>query len=599
MVKISELPPAAQLDGEEKLPVLQDGIARGARMDAVVDRLRGMLSDAFRGPPGGGNATYQTLSHVRGLPVPDGTNMIWIAELGESFLFDPAIDAAYVAANADTSVLDVNGRGFRRKDPLRDELAASTGSGLINHLRAAAGAVARTIADSFIDRTSVMDFIPFAERVRIRLGTSVADHTPFFKAASIAVNANIATGAGPGGTVYVPDGSYNVSQIGLRDTHFVGESRDATIINAIAGGNPDGSVFVFDAMLDRDGVTPNTYGNGYVNNMKIVCYGTNRSGVRTFGGGQFMDNVWVKDALVGFAIGLPIRCVFNGLRADGCRLKGFYTFSHPGDTATSTTFNACQATGCYRGWHITQIGYATWNGCVGEISQEINWFIEGDANGVPAVVSLVFNACGHEGTGVPFIFRRCRDVILNSPRVIGPDGTTPLITLDDFAGTIISFSAPGPPAGGQPHLDIVNHGSGLSSITLVSSIVLLADAATQLPYLTLVGSIVEDETICTSGRRIMIENNIMAQRMYIDTAGIDGYSGARMMSIDNTRVWAARRIGGFIMSSNGPMLDYAAFNPGDISFWKSNDNKVHVHGKQPDGLNFAGELVLTNYTNPA
>lgn len=599
MVKISELPPAAQLDGEEKLPVVQDGFSRGVRMDAVVDRLRGMLSDAFRGPPGGGNATYQTLSHVRGLAVPDGTNMIWVAELGESFLFDPAIDAAYVAANADTSVLDVNGRGFRRKDPLREALATSGGAGLISFVRDAVGAVTRTIGDYFIDRTSVMDFIPFVERVRIRLGTSVADHTAYFTAAAIAVNAGIATGAGPGGTVYVPDGRYNVTRVGLRDTHFVGESRDATIITAMAGGNPDGSVFVFDAMLDRDGVTTNTYGNGYVNNMKIECYGTNRSGVRTFGGGQFMDNVWVKDALIGFAIGLPIRCVFNGLRAEGCRIKGIYTFSHPGDTATSTVFNACQAVRCYRGWHITQIGYATWNGCVGEISQEINWFIEGDANGVPAVVSLVFNACGHEGTGVPFIFRRCRDVILNSPRVIGADGTTPLITLDDFTGTIISYSTPGPPSGGQPHLNIINHGSGLGSITLISSIVLLADAATQLPLLNLVGSIVEDETICTSARRLMIDNNIMAQRAFFDSANIDGYSGLRAMAMDNTRIFAGRRIGGFIMSSNGPMLDYSAFNPGDISFWKSNDAKVHVHGKEPDGSNFTAEVVLVNYSNPA
>jgi hypothetical protein len=80
-------------------------------------------------------------------------------------------------------------------------LAASGGTGLLGHIAAFTGAVARTVADWFSDRPSVMDFIPLVERVKIRLRTSTADLAPYFQAASNA-----------GRCFEVPEGSYRLAQ---------------------------------------------------------------------------------------------------------------------------------------------------------------------------------------------------------------------------------------------------------------------------------------------------------------------------------------------------------------------------------------------------
>lgn len=78
--------------------------------------------------------------------------------------------------------------------------ASGKGAALVNWLRSATGAVARSVADFFEDELSVMDFISLTERVKVRLGTSTADLSSAFNAA--------ATAAGVNGSVKVPRGTY-------------------------------------------------------------------------------------------------------------------------------------------------------------------------------------------------------------------------------------------------------------------------------------------------------------------------------------------------------------------------------------------------------
>lgn len=87
---------------------------------------------------------------------------------------------------------------------LRGDLAASSGGGIVGLIRAASGAVVRSLADWFDDQPSVMDFIPLVERVKIRLRTSTADCSSYFQAAANAANVR------GGGVVRVPYGLYRM-----------------------------------------------------------------------------------------------------------------------------------------------------------------------------------------------------------------------------------------------------------------------------------------------------------------------------------------------------------------------------------------------------
>lgn len=80
------------------------------------------------------------------------------------------------------------------------------GAETVSWIRDATGAVIRSIGDWFTDQPSVMDFIPLAERVKIRLKTSTVDMTAAFHAARDAVN-------GTGGSFLVPAGKYVVSEL--------------------------------------------------------------------------------------------------------------------------------------------------------------------------------------------------------------------------------------------------------------------------------------------------------------------------------------------------------------------------------------------------
>ena len=112
-MKISRLPLVGRLlDGNERLPIVQDGETRGLSLTMLLNSVAALLPPAFRGPPGGSNNTYARLEDVAANVVPEGTDLIWTAN-GHAYSADPAVDAAYVADNPSTSVRDLDGRGFR------------------------------------------------------------------------------------------------------------------------------------------------------------------------------------------------------------------------------------------------------------------------------------------------------------------------------------------------------------------------------------------------------------------------------------------------------------------------------------------------------
>lgn len=85
-------------------------------------------------------------------------------------------------------------------------LAGTTGASLVGYLSSFTGAVARTVGDWLDDRLSVMDFISFSERVKIRLRTSTADH-------AAAIGNAVAAAISSGRDLYLPAGDYNVSTL--------------------------------------------------------------------------------------------------------------------------------------------------------------------------------------------------------------------------------------------------------------------------------------------------------------------------------------------------------------------------------------------------
>ncbi|MBA4040203.1 MAG: hypothetical protein C0474_00060 [Sphingobium sp.] len=314
-------------------------------------------------------------------------------------------------------------------------------------------------------RLSVLDFIPPNLHRAIRAGRARDDLTACFHAAAVAANADIVDEAGSGGSVFVPNGTYYIDRVGIRDTIFQGENQHGTILRPVGPGQPD--EFMLDAMLDRDGRTRNTAGGGWVTNLTIDAARSGRSCLRTYGGGVRATRLTLIGGAVGLSAGLPIWAVFENIHARDCS-TGFETFAvEPGDSGTSTSFRNCWAQNAKKyGFRISQLGYSSFINCAGQDSGEANFFVEGDRNGSPAVYSLQFIGCGSEGYGTPFRFRRCRDLSVIGPRVIGPDNKHDYLVMDDSAGSIRDYSTPAPLPTGRHHIAVINHGSGAGSILL-------------------------------------------------------------------------------------------------------------------------------------
>lgn len=286
--------------------------------------------------------------------------------------------------------------------------------------------------------------------------TGVSDSTAAFQAAAVAANNGIVTGAGPGGTVYVPKGTYLVSRVGLRDTVLIGEDRDNTIIRC--NTNAGSAIYFLDAATDRDGTTANTAGGGGFQNLTVDGNNkTNVSGIRTYGGGVTIANIKVTKCVTGVALGLPIWANVRNVYSYSNNV-GFFTYSGAGDNGTSLTFLDCWADSCTTyGFHITQLYYSSFINSVAQDCGTTNWYVEGNANGIPAVYSLQFIGCATEGTGVPFYFKKVRELTVINPRVINPTSGVDLVTFDDCTGSITDFSSPGALSGGAYHLKVLNN----------------------------------------------------------------------------------------------------------------------------------------------
>jgi hypothetical protein len=410
---------------------------------------------------------------------------------------------------------------------------------------------------------NVLDFIPAAMHASIAARTNTDNLTAYFQAAAVAANAGDSTGPGPGGTVYIPNGTYSITKVGIRDTVFVGENRDGVILKAFsAGANAD---FMLDATLDRDGVTVNTSGNGWAENLTFDSNNSARSCLRTYGGGCTPRNLWMRNTTgYGLRMGLPIWAQVSNCYAADCDLGGFSTYA-TSDTGTSTTFLDCWANSCATyGFHIANLYYSSFINCVSQDSGT-GFYVEGNAGGLSAVYSLQFIGCAHEGTGTPFNFKKCRDLTVLNARVIDAAATVDYITFDDSQGSVRDTSSQSTPGAGKYGLKIINHGSGDGSI-LVDNSTLTYDSAAEV-YITQSGGTL-NSVMRFNGLRYDWNNATAGQRVSSVIQDVDGYTGLVLKANDGTKLAQFRRIGTPIFATSGEILtSSSALGNLDVSFY--------------------------------
>lgn len=442
MAKITGLPVSSALTGAEHLPIVQGGETKRTTMAAFRDLITPLLQNWYKGDKGetgASNNTRTSLDKLKAAPITDGTS-----------LYDHAIwtwDADAVANGVDrvASNNSVTGAWIRQNGYDIAYLDSTVGFAL-NGIRAS-----RSV--------SVLDFIPRQKWPSIRAGTNVDDLTAYFQEAARVCRTSLAN-ADQEGIVVVPNGRYYVTHVGIRGVIFVGESTGGAEVRSFSSGDP--GQFLFDAMLDVDGVTKNTVGGGWVEKMTLdgrLPDGTlsKRSGLRTYGGAQTVERLRIRHCDVGMAVGLPIWATIKNIQAAYCNV-GFYTFhDSANDNGTSTTFMNCWAVHCTTyGFHLSQLYYSSLINCVGQESGVHNFYLQGDLNGNPACYSIQFIGCATEGAGTPFYLRRGRDISIVNPRIIAPSASTDLIVFDDVTGSISDFSTPGPPGAGKYHLRTTN-----------------------------------------------------------------------------------------------------------------------------------------------
>lgn len=392
--------------------------------------------------------------------------------------------------------------------------------------------------------------------------TGVSDSTAAFQAAAVAANNGIVTGAGPGGTVYVPKGTYLVSRVGLRDTILIGEDRDSTIIRC--NTNAGSPIYFLDAATDRNGTTANTAGGGGFQNLTVDGDNkTNVSGIRTYGGGVTIANMKVTKCVTGVALGLPIwanvRNVYSYNNNDG-----FFTYSGAGDLATSTTFQDCWADTCAAsGFYITQLTYSSFINCTSQNCGANGFLVDGNTNGVTFTVSLQFIGCANEGgTGIPFYFRKIRDLTVIGPRLFSPPAVD-LMRWDDCTGTIIDYAHSGSVSPNYL-LSVVNYTGGNGGIVLVGGQVTY-NTTSEAAISVLGGA--NGNNVAQAFRHAW-NNATAAQRVYAEVGDIDGYTGLLFKDNSGNRLAGLRRIGTPLFATNGAIGTPATnLNNGDVSFY--------------------------------
>ena len=453
--------------------------------------------------------------------------------------------------------------------------------------RAPALAQTRFAQDRMGDTVSVLDFIPTSMQDAIRTDPNNTNElSTYFRRATIAANRGIEAGQGPGGTVYIPNGYYTLSGLGIRDTVMKGESREGVRLIARAPG--DANLFMLDAMVDRDAAgNVNTLGRGWAEDLTIDAGTSGRSGLRTYGGGVNPRSLNIQNAAIGVSAGLPIWSVFQMIHAKNCGV-GFKTFhAATGDIGTSATFMGCWADTCTQhGFHITQLAYSSFINCVGQDCGGRNFYVEGDANGVPAVYSLAFLNCASEGNGQPFYMRKVRDLLMDSPRLIAPGAVVDqdIITLDDAQGKIDTYSIVASLAQGRYHVKLVNP-------TFAPGGVLLSNPndVTYNPemkgYFQSIGGTFGGKSLPALIPGFEFNDVQAANRISAFLANIDGYMGLTFQDASGEELMRLRRGGTPIFRTNGGIIEPATnLKPGDVSFYvDTNAQKLRFVVKDGSG----------------
>jgi hypothetical protein len=121
MGKISQLLEASALTGLESLPIVQGNATRRTKLSTFAAAMVSLLGQAWKGDPGGTADATGLFTALPNQVVPVGVDLIRVTGtdvlgdegFGREFVYDSRIDAAYVAADPERSVITKNGRGFR------------------------------------------------------------------------------------------------------------------------------------------------------------------------------------------------------------------------------------------------------------------------------------------------------------------------------------------------------------------------------------------------------------------------------------------------------------------------------------------------------
>lgn len=151
MAKISRLPLAHVADGTETVPFVQGGVAKRLSLNGFVASVTPFLQDWYKGDkgdPGGTPMAIGLFTIAATLLIPGGTDLVQtsgyqVRGVGHArYAYDPAVSAAYVAANPRAAFVDKNGRGFRLSEDMLDVRMFGAIGGLENEHDAVQAAVA-------------------------------------------------------------------------------------------------------------------------------------------------------------------------------------------------------------------------------------------------------------------------------------------------------------------------------------------------------------------------------------------------------------------------------------------------------------------------
>lgn len=340
-------------------------------------------------------------------------------------------------------------------------------------------------------------------------GDGLTDDTVAFQKAAAAI---------VGGRVRVPRGTYRINNVGIRGVVFEGAGFEETILEAHTAT----SGYLLDCTINTDGVTPNTDGHfGGARNLSIDGRGLGVGGIRTYGGFATLEYMWVRGCNVGYDIGLPIAMTVRSLYATN-NVKGFHTYSGPGDLATSLNMIGCWSdSNTLYNYHIEQLIYSTFSGCAsqGVGAGGIGWFIDGNTNSSGFGASLNFASCSSEGDlGTPFYIKNQRGFTLTAPKIIQSVNNRDVIVLDNASGQIVGYQSPSV-ANGFYGLRVTNLTDSLGSVVLTGGEFTMPDV--ELALCTILGSQINGR------RRLSLAGNDHGQTESPSGLGIteNDYSG--------------------------------------------------------------------------